>query len=41
MELYELLDKFEVLFKDDERFADLRRFFIDKMRTVFLDCYQQ
>jgi len=30
MELYELLDRFEILFKDDERFADLRRFYIDK-----------
>ena len=33
MQLYELLDKFEILFKDDERFAD----YVDlpiKMRTV-------
>ena len=35
MQLYELLDKFEVLFKDDERFADLRRFFIDKDENSF------
>lgn len=35
MQLYELLDKFEILFKDDERFADLRRFFIDKDENSF------
>ena len=30
MDIYKLLDRFEVLYPDDERFANLRRAYIDR-----------
>ena len=36
MEIYKLLDRFELLYPDDERFADLRRAYIDRdFNSVF------